>query len=305
MPHVSSAIKWYTILAIAYLSFALLLPANKVAMHNYNLTSGQYHVLMLVVLIPYVAIWFAAFYGYAKLQEYASKISSTPEGPGFKSIANGFQWLAWGLPVPALISLFLSTIADAHQGFLPASLIIANYLSVLVALVAFIYIGQGTRVLTGIAQTRLNNMETRVILAIFLLIGVAFCFFTFQHLNLKSVGSASNPYHLPGWLLITTVIVPYLFAWFSGLLAAYEMLLYGRVVSGVFYRQAMRLLAAGMTSVIASLIFVQYIRSVTPRSGHLSLNSTLLLVNIVYVCMAVGFLLMSIAAARLKRIEEV
>jgi hypothetical protein len=213
MPHVSSAIKWYTILAIAYLGFALLLPANKVAMHNYNLTSGQYHILMLVVLIPYIAIWFAAFYGYAKLQEYASKISSTPEGPGFKSIANGFQWLAWGLPVPALISLF--------------------------------------------------------------------------------------------WLLITTVIVPYLFAWFSGLLAAYEMLLYGRVVSGVFYRQAMRLLAVGMTSVIASLIFVQYIRSVTPRSGHLSLNSTLLLINIVYVCMAVGFLLMSIAAARLKRIEEV
>jgi hypothetical protein len=50
---------------------------------------------------------------------------------------------------------------------------------------------------------------------------------------------------------------------------------------------------------------VQYVRTVIPRSAHLSLNSTLLLVNIFFIVMAVGFVLMILAATKLKRIEEI
>jgi hypothetical protein len=283
----------------------MLLPANKVAVHNYHLTSAGYHSLLLAILLPYIGIWFAAFYGSAKLHDYAELIKKTPEGLGFTLIAKGFQWLAWGLPVPALISLWLNSIANAHPGFLPSALIITNYINVVVALVAFHLIGQGTRDLTTLTKSRLNAAEARTILLIFLTLGVAFCFFIFRHLNLHSLGSTDNPYYLPAWILIPTLIIPYLYAWFTGLLAAYEIILYGRHVSGVFYRQALSLLASGMTSVIASLIFVQYLRSIAPRAGHLSLNATLLLINIIFIFMAIGFVLMSFAASKLKRIEEV
>jgi hypothetical protein len=305
MPHVSTAIRWYLFFGISYLILSFILPANNAVMHNYNLSAPQYHVLIGILLLPYIGIWFAAFYGYAKLQEYADMIKDSKEGPSFKCIADGFQWLAWGLPIPALIALFLNAIANSHSGFLPASLIISTYVSLIFPIVAFTLISRGTRGLTDLAKSRINSIEARYILIIFLVLGVAFCFFTFQHLDLHSLGSTDNPYYLPGWLLIITVIVPYLFAWFSGLLAAFEMVLYGRKVSGVFYRQAMQLLAGGMTCVIASLIFVQYVRTVIPRSAHLSLNSTLLLVNIFFIVMAVGFVLMILAATKLKRIEEI
>jgi hypothetical protein len=172
-------------------------------------------------------------------------------------------------------------------------------------LVAYLLIGRGTRSLIEHAKFRLSSNESRLIVLAFLILGVAYCFFTFQKLNLHSLTATDNPYYLPGWLLITTIIIPYLYAWFSGLLAAYEMLVYGRNVTGVFYRRGMQLLAAGLVGIIASSVIIQYIRTVVPRAGHLSLNTTLLMINIIYICMAIGFVLIIIGANRLKKIEEV
>ncbi|HEX7632939.1 MAG TPA: hypothetical protein VF401_01285 [Candidatus Saccharimonadales bacterium] len=292
-------------LAVAYILLLFVLPANKIAMHNYHLSSTQYHALAFIVLLPLLLIWLVAFYSYGKLEQYAELIQKTPEGSDFLQLARGVKWLAWGLVIPSLVGIILNSIANARHGFLSTALITVNYLSLIIPLIGFSLMRRGAQGLTDHAKIRLSMANMQILITIFVALGVIFCFFTFQHLNLHSLGSTDNPYYLPGWLLIVTLIVPYLYAWFSGLLAAYEIVLFSKEISGVFYRQAMRLIGGGMLGVIASSVGLQYLRSVSPRTGHLSLSSTLVIINIIYVLMAIGYVSISMGAAKLQKIEEV
>jgi hypothetical protein len=107
------------------------------------------------------------------------------------------------------------------------------------------------------------------------------------------------------WLLVLTIIIPYLYAWFIGLLAAFEITVVARQAKGILYRQALRLLAGGVSVVIAGLITIQYVRSVFPSGGKLSLGLVLLLIYLVYLIVAAGFVLITLGANRLKKIEEI
>ena len=105
--------------------------------------------------------------------------------------------------------------------------------------------------------------------------------------------------------LLTYLIHGFGFTWFIGLLAAYEMYLYSKHVDGVLYQQAIRQLSFGVIAVIASSIIIQYLRSAVPRTGHLSLNTILLIINIVYLFMVTGYVFLSLGARQLRKIEEV
>jgi hypothetical protein len=134
---------------------------------------------------------------------------------------------------------------------------------------------------------------------------VLYCYLTFRQFNPGSLGSTHNPYFLPIWLLLLTVIIPYLYAWFVGLLAAYEITSYSQQVRGVLYKQALHLLVGGLVAVIAGSILLQYISSVDPSPGHLVLDYRLLLVVLFRIVIGIGFVLIAAGANRLKRIEEV
>lgn len=304
-PSIFTLVKPYFVFVFVYVCLIFALPANKMVMSHYNFTSEQYHIVLFLVLLPYMLVWAAAFYGYAKLAQYAALISTTQEGSDFANITRGSMWLAYGLPIPALVAICLNSIANSHPAFLPSALIIVNYLSLIIPLVAYTYIRKGTHGLTERTKTRFTMANARTIVTIFILLGVAFCFFTFRRLDLDSLGSSANPYHLPAWLMIVSLLIPYLYAWFSGLIAAYEMVLFSRQVQGVFYRQAMRLLAGGLLGVIASGVGLQYLRTVVPRTGSLGLNASLLITNVIYLIMALGFALLIVGAAKLIKIEEV
>ena len=295
----------YLAVTVVYLLMAIILPANRAAMQNYHLTSIQYHVIFLSLVVPLVAIWLIGFYGAAKISQYARMVRKSGEGEGMEQLSAGVNWMAWLLPVSAIVTLVAGAIANTHTGFQGASVIITDYVQLFITITAFTMFGRGARSLSSFIKARLELEQGRVVIFMFLLLGVAYCFFTFRSLNLHSLTSTNNPYYLPVWLLITTVIIPYLYAWFAGLLASFELLLYARKVQGVLYRQAMRLLALGCVSVIGGSVSSQYLLSAVPRSAHLSFNATLIIVNIIYVFMAAGFILITIGAHRLKMIEEI
>ncbi len=301
---VARSVKYFAALAVVYLILVVLLPDNKNTMHNYNLNAKQYHILLFVVILPQIALWFTAFFGAAKLSTYAETIKKSKEGKNFDQIARGITWLAWGLPLTALTSLVLSSIGISHNSFHPADIILVNYLSLVIPLIAYSLLRRGASGLTQKSKGQ-AYVTPKVIMALFVVFGVGYCFLIFRRLDLQSLSSSNNPYFLPVWLMIFSIIIPYLYAWFSGILAAYEIILYSRKIPGVLYRRAVQILAAGLLAIIASSVSSQYIRSVAPRTGHLSLNITLLLANIFYVFLAVGFILVVIGANRLKKIEEV
>ncbi|MGC1177287.1 MAG: hypothetical protein WA843_04415 [Candidatus Saccharimonadales bacterium] len=301
----SSAVRWYALLACVYTGLIFILPASKQSMRAYHLSALEYHVLLFAVVLPSLAIWFAGFYGYAKIQEYARSITKAPESVDFARLAQGCAWLAWSLPVTAICSQLLNAIADAHSGFKPAAIIISNELSVVLPLIAFSIISGASRNLVNRARVALSLANARGIMLLFVSGGVLYCYLVFRHLGPDSLGSARNPYYLPIWLMLLLVIIPYLYTWFIGTLAAYEINNFSKKARGLLYRQSLRLLALGLVAVIASSIALQYISSVEPRVGYLVLNYKLILTTVFRLVGGAGFILLAVGATRLKKIEEV
>jgi hypothetical protein len=292
-------------LAFIYIALIFLLPANKATMRAYHLSTLEYRTTLFAVMLPAVITWLAAFFGYAKLRQYVYLVRKTSEGAYFDKLATGCTWLAWSLPLPAILSLLLNAVANKWPAVYPSSIIFSNYLNLLLPLIAFSIIGTASRGLVRSAKLNFSLASVRVIMLLFLTAGVLYCYLTFQRFNLTSLSSTHNPYFLPIWLMVLSVIIPYLYAWFVGLLAAYEIALFSKYIEGVLYRQALRLLVAGLTTIIVSSVALQYMNGVQPRVGHLVLGYQLVLSSIFRIIGGGGFVLLAIGAIRLKRIEEV
>lgn len=305
MPALGSTLKYYTLFAVSLLLLVIFLPANSDTLHTYHLTSTSYHALLIVIVIPLIAILFCAFYGYESLKRYAAKIVSTPEGPGFQPLARGFSWLAWGLAINSVISILSTTIATSHTSLHAANVIFENYISLIVPLVAFSMISKGSRNLRSSAKVHISDRGAKSLIFLFMCIGVTYCYITFLYLDSISFSSSANPFHLPVWLIISTVIIPSLYTWFIGLTAAYEIHLYSKRATGVIYRKAMALLSYGAVAVIMSSIAVQYLHASSPNTGSQSLSIKLLIVNVCLVLMAIGYILVSLGSRKLRKIEEI
>ena len=305
MSRPSSAMGYYIILSIVFLLLAAVLPANKQASQLYHLSSSQYHILFFLVILPLMLLSFLAIYAYVKLHNYTDSITTTTEGHDFMLLTSGVKWLAWGLLVPAIVEISLNTIANFHPSFHAPASIINNYLYLLVALVAFSLISSGSHDLLSRTKKQLSSTDIKTLLLVFALIGVAYCFLIFHHFKGNTFASTNNPYYLPLWLLLVSVVIPYLYAWFIGLLAVYEIVLFSRQTRGVLYRQALQQVAYGLAIVIAASIALQYVGSIVPSTGHLVLNTSLVATYTIRLGAAAGYILIARGAVHLQKIEKV
>jgi hypothetical protein len=295
----------YVTLAAAYVLLIFILPPSHTTMRLYHMTSLQYKTVLLLVSIPSLIVWLAAFMGYIRLRLYADSVSESEDGRHFSRLASGAAWLAWSLPVTALLILVLNGFANRWPAWHPASIIVGNYAVLLPVLIAFTMIGGAARSLLQSAQVRISLSATRLIMFFFAAAGVLYCYLVFRNLDLSSLGASQNPFFLPVWLLVVTLIVPYIYAWLVGVLAAYEITLFSNNAGGLLYRRALRLLAVGLVAVIAGSIALQYIGGVHPGASYLVLDGRLLAVTIFRLISGAGFLLLARGADKLKRIEEV
>lgn len=292
-------------LALLYIVLIFILPINHATMAHYHLSPISYRIATAAVAVPTIAVWFAAFWGYAKLREYSRYIAKTKEGPYFDRLAIGCTWLAWSLPVTTTSSFVLSSAADEWPNFHPASEIMANYIALIVSFFAFIIIGSAAKGMIGKFRLNLSLMSARLTMTIFLAGGIAYCALIFHKLNITSLVNTNNPYYLPVWLLILSVMVPYLYAWFIGLLAAYEISLFSINVKGLLYRKALLYMVTGLVAVILGSIALQYLDSVTSHTADLLFNYKLLLTLVIRIVSGIGFFILALGASRLQKIEEV
>lgn len=300
----SRAMPSFAILASLYLLLIYVLPANPRALTGNDLSPLEYRIFLTAVSLPSIIVWFSAFWGFAKLGEYARSVRDTPEGIHFASLARGAAWLAWSLPVPAIMALILNTYAGHQPDFLPTAIIVVNYLNLLLPLVAFTLIGSSSRGLINTTRARYNMSSVRSMMLGFAAGGVLYCYLIFKLLDLGTLGSTANPFYLPLWLVVTSVIIPYLYMWFIGIVAAYEIKLYSQRVSGLLYRRALRTLMIGLIIVIASSIVLQYLNTVQPSAGYIQLKYKLLAVMAFRLIEGVGFVLLAVGASRLRKFEE-
>ena len=295
-----TALVWYTIVITVGTVLALALPPNPHSLRMLDISASEYRLAVFTLILPYALIWFSAFYAYDKLERYAVKLRSTREGEAFKKIADGLGVLAWGLAVPTIIAMVLAAIEGQVPGFRPVHIIIDNYVAVLVALIGFTFIGNGTRMLTEIVRARPTSIGIRLLAAVFITVGVFFAYFVIHNQS-----KDTNAYYLPQVLLLLTLVVPYLYAWLVGLLGAYELRLYSLKTKGVLYQKALVWLAGGITIVVIGSIMVQYLDGVFAGRDSVSLGSLLAIIYGLLIVQALGYSLIALGAKRLMKIEEV
>lgn len=290
----------FTTFALLYLILAITLPPNTPTAQQYNLSASEYHILMILVSLPLLVAWYSAFYGYGRLSEYVSLVHRSPTGKPLTHITAGLKVLAWGLPITSILSNLLGGIVHGHPRFAPTAFILIHYASLLVALLAFTLISRGSRGLSDTIKLRPSLYSTRWIMLLFTALGV-----TYSYVLIRAAETKSNAFYLPMWLILLTIVIPYLYAWFMGLFAAYEIFLYSKHSKGLLYRRSLGLLGSGIGITIITSVIFQSLQSDTTRLRRISLSWLFVAVYLLLLLYATGFLMISRGANRLKRIEEV
>ncbi|CAN5367804.1 hypothetical protein BH09PAT4_BH09PAT4_05450 [soil metagenome] len=296
------SLQHYTMLVIAYVVLSFVIPLNRATREAYNLDLTQAHIIAFITVLPLFGIWFIAFYCYGLLQRYATSIHKAREGFAFKKLADGVAVLSWGIVIQAFASLILNGIADQIPSFHGGAIVLQNYFALAFPLVAFTAISTGTRHLLLGKQNYASLPTSRLLLILFSLVAAVYSYLV---LHLRSTGNG-NAFYLPTFLLISTVVVPYLYAWFSGLIAAYDIHLYARVTHGLLYKRSLGLLSAGLIVLIVASILMQYLNSLLlTATGNVSLNVMLLLDYVLLIGIGAGYGLMAKGIRGLQRIEEI
>lgn len=290
---------WFVILAVLTAGLALGLPPDPATLQQLHISSVAYRVAILLLLVPYGIIWYAAFYAFAKLKEYARAIKGSDDGKAFRSIMIGMGVLAFELMLTTVVSLVLGAVAVHNHGFKPSSVIIDNYLGMAAGIVALVYINNGTHKLSIISKNRPSLGGTRVFALLFITLASIF-----TYLVISYHAKHTNVYYLDTALLITTFIIPNLFGWFVAILAAYEFWLYGTFVKGSLYRQTLRQFSYGLVVAIAASVAGQFIDNTFAQKVSHSLGSLLLVEYALLIVLATGLILMALGAKKLQKIEE-
>jgi len=291
---------FYTYAASFLLYAASFTSQRQIAtLQNIDLSTTQYTLLSLTVLVPTAVIWYVAFYGYYKLKVYATMIKNTPDGKHVDRITTGLGILALGLPGSALTTAAINTIVSYSPGFAGNGTVIKNYVALLFPLAAFVFINKGAHGLSVLSKQQINYRTANILAGGFIIIGTIFC-----HLVLTA-NSINDLYHLPSLLVVLTLVCPYLYTWYLGIVAAYQTYLYGYTAPGKLYRQTWNLLATGIGAIIGAQIARQYISSTTLRLENLQLVRLLFIVYVLLGMLSVGFILVAAGAKRLQKIEEV
>jgi hypothetical protein len=287
---------------VCYAIVSLFVPLSRETRQAYNLSLTQAHIISFIAVLPLFVVWYVAFYCYGVLQKYAHTVRKGPEGEAFQKIADGVMVLSWGLIVQAFASLILGNVADQTDSFRSVTIILQNYITLAFPVVAFTLIASGTRKLLP-AKHGYNTLPSSRLLIVTFAVVAAVYSYLIVHLHHKS---GYDPYHLNSFWLLATIIVPYLYAWLSGLVAAFDVSLHARVTHGLLYKRSLKLLSAGMIILIAASILLQYMNSLfLSDSAGTSINAVLLVDYILLFGMAIGYVMMISGVRGLQKIEEI
>jgi len=289
------------IFALIYAGLSVGLPPDPAALSRYHLSSTQDRLLILTIVIPIVAIWWAAFYGYYGLKRYAGLVKKSADGKAFSVIADGLGILAISLPVTQITSTILAYEARIHPEFLTASKIINGYLALAFALAAYLVIAHGVSLLVGTVQGVTNRRYYDLFMLLFIVLSAIYSYLIFTN----AARHTSALYGLPDWLILFTIVTPYLYVWYTGFVAAMRLHYYQSKVRGIIYKRPLRFLTLGIFGVLATSILLQFLTAVSTALVELRLGPLLALIYFIVIIFSLGYILIAYGARQLRRIEEV
>lgn len=290
----------YLGLAALYIAITFMTPVPVQTLHQYHVTELHFRILDMLVILPYLLIWGAAFYGYHRLTEYANLIKGNRDGRAMKQISRGLLFLTLWLPLSSVMSSLVKYVTIYHASLVTFSSQLNNYGTILLPFIGFLLIADGARDLSEIAKQRPSKFAVNCIALLLIIIGVSY-----THLISTTHNPLTTTYHLSTDMVLATLAVPYIFMWLTGMLATYELYNYHRRVKGIIYSQSIALLAYGIGSLLITSMVIQYLTTLSSHLTILSINWILVIIYILLAIIAASFVLIAIGAKRLKKIEEV
>ena len=289
----------YLLFIAIYGGFIILPKPSRATISQFHLTALGLRLIDFTIILFLAAIWFAGYYGYAKFQEYSNAIRGNKDGEQIAKLTRGVFFLVIWLPVSSTLSAALVYLATKTPGLLPAVTIINHYINLLFPFVGFVYIGMGARGLSEMVKVRTSYRAANIITIVTIYIGAIY----FR--LVASTQHRASVYHMSIWLILTTLVVPYIYMWSVGLLAAYEIYIYRQKVTGIVYKKSWGLLSLGICWLIVTSIFFQYLSSLTARLSHLSIYWLLVVIYLLLLVLSLGFVFIALGTRKLQKIEEV
>jgi hypothetical protein len=288
-------------LVLSYAAIVLLSPPDPTVLHKYHLTAASARLLNLTVVVPIAGIWATAYYGFHRLNQYALSIKDSAEWAGLHTLAIGLYVLAMSLPLAASASAILNYMARSNPELLPRTTVVRNYISVITTVAAFYFIARGAEALAKcVRRKKIMVFDIQAWTITFILLSSLFTWFVVSH--------HSNPdtvYYLPDWLVLFTLIVPYLYVWYRGSMATYCLYFYQKNVKGSLYKKALQQMSSGIGVVILTSITIQVLTVFSARLNRLDLTPILAILYLLIVVYAIGYILIARGAKKLKTFEEV
>jgi len=270
---------------------------------KYQLTSGQLRLLELTIILPYLLIWAVALMGYLRVKAYSRAIRRSPDGLGFNTMAWGLLWLVLWLPLSSLVSNFGSQTALLHPSTQATMIWLANYSNIIILLVAFWLLYQGSRqLLKTIKRPEVVSMN---IILLFVAFTAGYSALVF-HDVIRQVPGVHVPatYYESDWVILLTIVLPRLFAWWFGIQAVCNIYQYRQRVKGIFYKAALDNLARGIAGVVIAVIILRCLQSLSSWLSQRSFGALLVLIYLLLIVIGSGYVLIARGAKNLQKIEE-
>lgn len=296
----SKAFYTFTVLAIIYASVNLFAAPPRASLQHYHISSTTLRIIDSTFIFPVIAIWFIGLYGFQKLRAYAGYVQDNKEGKQLMELTRGIMVLAWWLPVTSTLSTVLSLQARYHPQLLAPITVLTNYLTLLFPLVAFVFISRGGRRLSEAGRKRPGQGSVHLLALILIIMAISYSYL----ITKTNASSLDSIYHMPVELVLLTLVIPYVFTWYLGLLAVNDMHTYTRMVKGLIFRSGWNYLSFGVAWIVVMCIVFQFITTVSVKLGNLSLPWVLMLIYGILAVMAAGYVFIALGAKKLTRIEE-
>jgi hypothetical protein len=303
LPYVGVFILWLSSLILS------LQQTNEAALKQYDLTESSLHTIQIILSFPALFIWVTLLYAFLSFYRYARQIAGSPDSPGFK-------YIAWGLG--ALLSSFILTnFLRQIRGLLAENsanpdsidntfIILTNYVSVVAAFLAYLWIYKGSRSLLASIKVNLTLPKNmfRFVIPFAVLAAVYLTFIFINPERRISTHENINPtYALPDLLILITVAIPYLVAWWFAILALIGLYRYKKLSTGIIYKSLFDRLLKGLTALISLTIFLQLLTQFTAFLAQSGLNSILGIITVLYIVLVGAFIAVGRAAQQLNKIE--
>lgn len=294
----------FLLLSVIYILLVMLLPTDPETLKRYAISQSEARLLNLSVIVPLVGIWYLALNGFRHLLEYAHVIRKSNEGWAFTLLSTGLMVLAFGLPINSILSTLFNYISTHNPDFTPSATILKNYIALGISLTAFLLLARGATQLV-VSYKRADAFKPVLPLFMAPVMVVLTSLYTWLVVAGPERNVNNSGYYLPNWLIIFTLVIPYVAAWVGGILTLYFINIYKNGVQGAIYKQAFSELANGIGIVTLISVLIQFLTSISGQINRLRLTPILFIIYLLLILYAVGFWYIARGSKKLQKIEEV